>query len=67
MNPPPSFQIELVKLADGTRWLRVADPVSGTTLERRVRENEPVARQKSAVLQALGAVLDRELKEAVAD
>lgn len=61
MNPPP-FQIELIKLADGTRVVRVSDPLTATALERRLDSARPVARQKEAVDRALRAVLERELK-----
>jgi hypothetical protein len=66
MNPPASLQIEMVKLVDGTRVLRVTDAATATTLERRVDPAQPVVRQKEMVAHALRAVLDRELKSAAA-
>ncbi|MEO6788039.1 MAG: hypothetical protein ABI318_18085 [Chthoniobacteraceae bacterium] len=62
MNPPAPYRIELLKLADGRRILRVTD----TSLERCVNPKQPVARQKEAVIRALRAVLERELKEPAA-
>ena len=66
MNSPAPFHIELLKLADGRRILRVADPLTDTALERCVNPKLPVARQKEAVIRALRAVLDHELKEPAA-
>lgn len=62
MNPPAPFQIELIRLADGSRVLRATDPQTATTLERHLDSLQPVSRQKEAVDLALRAVLDRELK-----
>lgn len=66
MNSPAPFQIELLKLADGTRLLRVSDPLTATALERRLDPTQPVTRQKEAVDRALRAVLEGELKPAAA-
>ena len=66
MNPFAPFQIEWLKLADGTRLVRVSDPQTATSLERRLDPTQPVARQKEAVDRALRAVLERELKTAAA-
>lgn len=62
MNQSAPFQVDLIKLSDGTRMLRVSDVPSGTTLERRVDAQRSVASQKDAVERALRAVLERELK-----
>ncbi len=66
MNTPEPFRIELLKLAGGDRILRVTDPLTATVLERRIHPTQPVARQKEAVVRALHAVLERELKEPAA-
>ena len=66
MNPSVSFTIDLLRLADGTRLIRVADTASGTTLERRIDPTRPLARQKELVVTALRALLDRELSAAAA-
>ncbi len=65
MNPPP-FQTELIKLADGTRIVRVSDSSTATALERRIDPAHPVARQKEVLDRALRAVLERELKATAA-
>jgi len=62
MNPPSPFHIELIKLLDGTRIVRVSDPLTSTAVERRLDSAQPVARQKDALDRALRAVLERELK-----
>jgi len=62
MTSPAPLQIELLKLADGSRILRVTDSLSATALERRLDPTQPVVRQKETVARALRAVLDRELK-----
>ncbi len=49
MNPPAPFPVELLKLADGTRLVRVSDPLTATALERRLDPAQPIARQKEAV------------------
>jgi len=66
MNTPAPFHIELLKLAGGDRILRVTDPLTATTLERRIHPARPVVRQKEAVIRALRAVLEGELKETAA-
>ena len=66
MTTPAPLQIELLQLADGARILRVTDPLTATTLERRLDPAQPVVRQKETVARALRAVLDREFKASAA-
>jgi hypothetical protein len=61
MNTP--FTIELIKLANGARLLRVIDNGTGTCLERALRPDIPVVVQKKLLSHALHSLLERELKE----
>jgi len=61
MNLP--FTFELLKLANGTRLMRVVDTGTGTCLERLLRSDVPVARQKKLLSHALHSLLEGELKE----
>jgi len=63
MNAQTPFTFELLKLANGARLLRVLEPQSATCLEKLVRSDVPIARQKALLSKALEAVLERELKE----
>jgi len=64
MNSDSPFNFELLKLENGTRLLRVVDPRTATCLERAVRPDIPVVRQKNLLSNALHSLLERELKEA---
>jgi hypothetical protein len=66
MNPAFTFRIDLIKLTDGFRVLRVTDAATATTLERRLDPNQPVARQKDAICRALQLVLDQGFNSTVA-
>lgn len=44
------LQIQLVKLADGGRLLRLSEKTSGLCLEKRLADQEPVVRQKTHLL-----------------
>ena len=55
------IEIELVKLADKTRLLRLNDPESGLCLEKKLHPQQSVARQKERWLRAFEAMLNREL------
>jgi len=61
MNSP--FTFELLKLANGARLLRVLDAETGTCLERLLRSDVPVVRQKKLLSHALHSLLEGELKE----
>jgi len=66
MKSTPPYKIELLKLSDGSRLIRVNDPATATTLERRLDPTKPVAKQKNAVVDALRSVLAHGLKEPAA-
>jgi hypothetical protein len=51
----------LLKLADGGRILRLTEPQSGLSLEKRLEPRESVARQKAHWKQVFLNVLEREL------
>lgn len=44
------IEIQLVKLTDGGRLLRLSEKASGLCLERRLTAQEPVMRQKTRLL-----------------
>jgi hypothetical protein len=54
-----SIQIELIKLADGGRLMRLTEPESGLSLERRLNDQLPVARQKKSLLDAFEAAISQ--------
>jgi hypothetical protein len=53
------IQFDLVKLLNGGRLLRLTDPRSGLTLEKKLAPTEAVVRQKERLLRALEAALAR--------
>jgi hypothetical protein len=53
------IQIELTRLKTGNRLLRLTDPQSGLSLERKLDENKPVAHQKENLLSIFEAALSR--------
>ena len=53
------IQIELVKLADGERLLRLADPTSGLALERKLDAAQSVHQQKEQLLDVFESALKR--------
>lgn len=53
------IQIDLIKLVDGARLLRLTDPHSGLSLEKKLAAGEPVARQKESLFAAFEAALAR--------
>lgn len=55
------IELQLVKLADGSRILRIADPASGLALEKVLDPKRPLAAQKHALAQSLRAAIEREL------
>jgi hypothetical protein len=50
-----------LKLADGSRVLRFSERPSGLSLEKRLEEQESVARQKHRWMEVFVAMLEREL------
>ena len=59
MVNPGDIQIELVKLPDGERLLRLAEPLSGLALERKLDANRSVHDQKQHLLDVFAAALKR--------
>jgi len=53
------IQFDLVKLLNGGRLLRLTEPQSGLTLEKKLAPADAVVRQKEKLLQALEAALAR--------
>ena len=56
----PEIQIDLVKLADGSRLPRLSDPASRLCLEKRLDPSAPVLRQKHHWLHVFRALLANE-------
>ena len=53
------IQFDLVKLLNGERILRLTDPQSGLSLEKKLKSAEAVVRQKDRLLQVFEAALAR--------
>jgi hypothetical protein len=53
------IQIELIKLAGGTRLMRLTEPASGLTLERKLDPQLAVVRQKEQLMVVFEAALVR--------
>lgn len=53
------IQIELLKLASGERLLRLTEPESGLSLEKKLDAGMPVVRQKERLLGVFEAALAR--------
>ena len=51
------IQFDLVKLLNGGRLLRLTEPQSGLTLEKKLAPTDAVVRQKEKLLGALEAAL----------
>jgi hypothetical protein len=53
------IQIELIKLVSGERLLRLTEPQSGLSLEKKLDPKQPVVRQKQQLLNVFEAALAR--------
>jgi len=53
------IQIDLVKLSNGERLLRLTESQSGLALEKKLSPKESVVRRKKTLLRAFEAVLTR--------
>ena len=53
------IQIDLIKLANGERLLRLTEPQSGLSLEKKLVATEPLVRQKDGLLGIFEAALLR--------
>jgi hypothetical protein len=51
------IQFDLVKLLNGERILRLSDPQSGLSLEKKLNPSDAVVRQKDRLLQIFDAAL----------
>ncbi len=54
-----NIQIDLIKLVGGERLLRLTEPQSGLSLEKKIDPQKPVARQKEKLLGVFDAALAR--------
>ena len=52
-------QIDLIKLAESGRLLRVSEPQSGLSLERKIDNKRPVQDQKRQLIEIFEATLAR--------
>ena len=53
------IQIDLIKLVSGERLLRLTEPQSGLSLEKKLEADQPVVRQKERLLGVFEAALAR--------
>jgi hypothetical protein len=54
-----NIQIDLIKLAGGERLLRLTEPQSGLSLEKKLDPKQPVVRQKERLLGVFEAALTK--------
>ena len=54
-----NIQMDLIKLVGGERLLRLTEPQSGLSLEKKLDANQPVVRQKERLLSVFEAALVR--------
>ena len=54
-----NMQIDLIKLMSGERLLRLTEPQSSLSLEKKLDPKQPVVRQKERLLSVFEAVLAR--------
>ncbi len=59
MDERNNIQMDLVKLADGGRLLRLTEPQSGLALEKVLDPRQPVVRQKERLMGVFEAALAR--------
>ena len=57
MNHRQRIEVDLVKLADGARLLRLTESRTGLSLEKRLDAGRPVVRQKQQLLTLFKATL----------
>ena len=53
------IQIDLIKLVSGERLLRVTEPQSGLSLEKKLNAKQPLARQKAKLMEVFESALNR--------
>ncbi|MEY4386488.1 MAG: hypothetical protein RLY20_1771 [Verrucomicrobiota bacterium] len=54
-----NIQIDLIRLVGGERLLRLTEPQTGLSLEKKLDAQQPVARQKERLLGVFEAALAR--------
>ncbi len=59
MNHREHIEVELIKLANGERLLRLADRESGLSLEKKLDLAKPVVRQKQQLRAVFESVLNQ--------
>jgi hypothetical protein len=59
-----NISIQLITLTTGGRLLRLEDPGTGLSLERKLNPEKPVVPQKAKLLQLFEAMLQSELAAA---
>lgn len=59
MTDRNKIQIDLIKLVSGERLLRLTEPQSGLSLEKKLDSQKPVAIQKEKLLGVFDAALAR--------
>jgi hypothetical protein len=57
MAGPDKIQFDLLKLLNGERILRLTDPQSGLSLEKKLNPSDAVVRQKQRLLQIFNTAL----------
>jgi len=57
MTDHDRIQFDLVKLLNGERILRLTDPLSGLSLEKKLSPGEAIVRQKGRLLEIFQATL----------
>ena len=55
-----TIQTEMIQLADGSRVLRLSEPASGLSLEKKLDAARPVVRQKDWLMKEFAALLEHE-------
>ena len=55
------IHVELIKLANGDRVLRLGEATTGLCLEKKIDPRQPVVRQKAHLLKVFEAALAHEL------
>jgi hypothetical protein len=61
MSAKRQIEIELVKLTNGDRLLRLSEAASGLCLEKKLDSHKPVVKQKDRLRKTFEAILSREL------
>jgi hypothetical protein len=55
-----TIQTEMIQFADGSRVLRLSEPASGLSLEKKLDAARPVVRQKDWLVNEFAALLEHE-------